>query len=41
MAGRLAGSARVITGTDPALASLADLDRQRHIEPYLDRKSVV
>jgi integrase len=35
IAGRLAGFARVITGTDPALASLADLDRQRHIEPYL------
>ena len=35
MAGRLASFARVITGTDPALASLAGLDRQRHIEPYL------
>ncbi len=35
MAGRLGHFARVITRADPALASLADLDRQRHIEPYL------
>jgi integrase len=35
MAGRLGHFARVITRADPALASLAGLDRQRHIEPYL------
>jgi integrase len=35
IAGRLAHFARFLTETDPALASLADLDRQRHIEPYL------
>ncbi len=35
MAGRLGHFARVITQADPALLSLAALDRQRHIEPYL------
>ena len=32
---RLAHFARFLTGYDPALTSLAGLDRQRHIEPYL------
>jgi len=35
MAGRLAHFARTVTETDPGLSSLAGLDRQRHIEPYL------
>jgi integrase len=35
MAGRLGHFARFLAGHDPALASLAGLDRQRHIEPYL------
>ncbi len=33
--GRLAHFARFLTTTDPTLTSLAGLDRQRHIEPYL------
>ncbi|HEY3034855.1 MAG TPA: tyrosine-type recombinase/integrase, partial [Streptosporangiaceae bacterium] len=32
---RLAHFARFLTELDPSLSSLADLDRQRHIEPYL------
>lgn len=35
MAGRLARFARFLAATDPALSSLAGLNRQRHIEPYL------
>jgi integrase len=35
MASRLAHFARTITRADPQLSSLAGLDRQRHIEPYL------
>jgi integrase len=35
MAGRLGHFARFLAACDPALASLAGLDRQRHIEPYL------
>jgi integrase len=35
IAGRLGHFARFIAGVDPALESLAGLDRQRHIEPYL------
>jgi len=35
MASRLAHFARTITRADPQLSSLASLDRQRHIEPYL------
>jgi integrase len=35
MAGRLGHFARFLAGHDPALATLAGLDRQRHIEPYL------
>jgi integrase len=35
IAGRLAHFGRFLTGLDPALSSLAGLDRQRHIEPYL------
>jgi hypothetical protein len=35
MAGRLGHFALFLAGHDPALASLAGLDRQRHIEPYL------
>jgi integrase len=35
MATRLADFGRVLTRVDPELVSLADLDRQRHIEPYL------
>ena len=35
MATRLAHFARTITRADPQLSSLAGLDRQRHIEPYL------
>jgi integrase len=35
MAGRLGHFARLLTEADPALTSLAALDRQRHIEPYL------
>jgi site-specific recombinase XerD len=35
IAGRLAHFARFLADADPALASLAGLDRQRHIEPYL------
>jgi integrase len=35
IAGRLGHFVRFIADLDPALDSLADLDRQRHIEPYL------
>jgi integrase len=35
IAGRLGHFARFLTEADPALISLAALDRQRHIEPYL------
>ncbi len=35
MAGRLGHFARFLAAHDPALTSLAGLDRQRHIEPYL------
>jgi integrase len=35
IAGRLGHFARFLTEVDPALTSLAGLDRQRHIEPYL------
>ncbi len=35
MAGRLGHFARLLTEVDQTLASLAGLDRQRHIEPYL------
>jgi integrase len=35
MAGRLGHFARFLAACDPALASLAGLDRQHHIEPYL------
>ena len=35
MAGRLGHFARFLAACDPAVASLAGLDRQRHIEPYL------
>jgi integrase len=35
LAGRLGHFARFLTAHDPALDSLAGLDRQRHIEPYL------
>ena len=35
IAGRLAHFARFLHGCDPGLSSLAGLDRQRHIEPYL------
>jgi integrase len=35
MASRLAHFARTVTQADPQLSSLAGLDRQRHIEPYL------
>jgi len=35
MAGRLGRFARFLAACDPALDSLAGLDRQRHIEPYL------
>jgi len=35
IAGRLAHFARFLAQADPALTSLAGLDRQRHIEPYL------
>jgi site-specific recombinase XerD len=36
MATRLAHFGRFLAEIDPELASLADLDRQRHIEPYLN-----
>ncbi|MDA8381375.1 MAG: tyrosine-type recombinase/integrase [Actinomycetota bacterium] len=36
MATRLAHFGRFLATTDPGLASLADLDRRRHIEPYLN-----
>jgi integrase len=36
LATRLAHFARFLTVTDPDLVSLADLDRRRHIEPYLN-----
>jgi len=36
LATRLAHFARFLTVTDPGLASLAGLDRRRHIEPYLN-----
>jgi integrase len=36
LATRLAHFARFLTATDPALTSLAGLDRRRHIEPYLN-----
>jgi hypothetical protein len=35
MAGRLAHFARTVTEAGPELSSLAGLDRQRHVEPYL------
>jgi integrase len=35
IAGRLGHFVRFVADLDPALDSLADLDRQRHIEPYL------
>lgn len=35
IASRLAHFARFLAGHDPDLASLAELDRQRHIEPFL------
>jgi integrase len=35
IAGRLAHFGRFLAATDPILSSLAGLDRQRHIEPYL------
>lgn len=35
MASRLANFARFVTAHDPTLTSLAELDRQRHLEPYL------
>ena len=35
IAGQLAHFTRFIAAADPALTSLAQLDRQRHIEPYL------
>lgn len=35
MASRLAHFGRLLAGLDPDLTSLADLDRQRHIEPFL------
>jgi len=35
IAGRLAHFARFVAHADPALTSLVELDRQRHIEPYL------
>jgi integrase len=35
MAGRLAHFGRFLAATDPTLSSLAGLDRQQHIEPYL------
>jgi site-specific recombinase XerD len=35
MAGRLAHFARFLAQADPQLTTLAGLDRQRHIEPYL------
>jgi len=35
MASRLAHFARFVTAHDPTLTSLAGLDRQRHLEPYL------
>jgi integrase len=35
IATRLAHFARFLAEIDPSLSSLADLDRQRHIEPYL------
>ena len=35
MASRLAHFGRHLAAVDPGLASLADLDRQRHIEPWL------
>lgn len=35
IASRLAHFARFLAGCDPALTSLASLDRQRHIEPFL------
>src|SRR5438045_1229518 len=35
VAGRLGHFARFLAACDPALDSLAGLDRQRHIEPYL------
>ncbi|MGH9304878.1 MAG: tyrosine-type recombinase/integrase, partial [Acidimicrobiales bacterium] len=36
MATRLAHFGRFLATTDPQLSSLADLDRRRHIEPYLN-----
>jgi len=36
MATRLAHFGRFLAATDPQLCSLADLDRRRHIEPYLN-----
>ncbi len=36
LATRLAHFARFLAATDPDLGSLADLDRRRHIEPYLN-----
>ena len=36
MATRLAHFGRFLAETDPQLASLSDLDRRRHIEPYLN-----
>jgi integrase len=35
LAGRLAHFARFLARHDPGLTSLAELDRQRHLEPYL------
>src|SRR5207247_6622574 len=35
MASRLAHFGRLLARLDPDLSSLADLDRQRHIEPFL------
>lgn len=35
IAARLGHFARFLAAQDPGLASLADLDRQRHLEPYL------
>jgi integrase len=35
LATRLAGFGRFLAETDPGLASLAELDRRRHIEPFL------
>jgi integrase len=40
MATRLAHFGRLLTRLDPGLTSLADLDRQRHIEPFLQDVAV-